>query len=194
MPDFDLDSALERSTNEGHYKVDLKWSVWSCAPSVWESSAPDAWRAIQGLGPGEEVEITAAPNKEIRYARILISRAGSGMWCADGEMTEFWDEADNLCHTLGLPESAFNELTGVLPYAGTEVGISVAVHEAWPTLARLMEEIDEAEHMLIEDSGTGWMAVESWAKIWLEAHRPKRKRRAKQVGAAPAAREAGPVR
>lgn len=175
MPDFDLDSALNRPPRQERYDVDLKWSAWSADTSCWEERAPDAWAVLQGLLPNEEVEIRSAPTKEIRYANILVSRSGAGLWHADGGMSEQWDQADSILGTLNLPDSAYDELLEMLPYDDGEVGVQAEIHLTALSLEALMDDLDDAEDNLISRSGELWTAVASWAEAWLRSASKRRR-------------------
>lgn len=182
MPEFDLDAALAKAPNEGHYDVDLRWSAWSCDPDDWETCAPEAWAAIQGLQPNEEVNISSASCKEVRYARIIISRAGNGTWCADGQVEEQWDEATACLSMFHLPDEAYDFFVDILPYASDMPGVYYRVHETADTLEHLMAAVDRAEVSLMARSRLAWTAVENVAKGWLKANTPKkRKRRTRPV-------------
>ncbi len=61
------------------FEVDLKWSLWSKDPEVWQDYAPETWRHIRDgvVGgyleeTGDTLVIRTAPKKEIRYGEVMI--------------------------------------------------------------------------------------------------------------------------
>ena len=179
MPEFDLDAALAPPRPAGRYLVDLHDSVWSVDTSTWKQSARKAWAALKDLRPSEEVEIVSEPTQTRGSARILISRAGSGMWCAEGEMQEQWDDISDLHDQLRLPKKAEQFLYDLLPFASGEVGVSILVSRTASSLVQLMTDVCNDEDLLGEHSDERWEAIQDAATAWLEnaAARRRDKRR-----------------
>jgi hypothetical protein len=103
--------------SQSDFSVDLGRPLWSKDKAYWEERAPGVWEKLSLRPPGETLEVSSAPRKEVRYGTVRISRGEDGTWGAHVHFVTEWDSPENLTYALDLSPEA---IQGVLPV--TEYG------------------------------------------------------------------------
>lgn len=140
------------------FTVNLKWALWSKDKYYWEERAPGVWEKLEACPPGETLEVSSAPHKEIRYGTVRISRGEDGRWGADVRFVTEWDSPEALTDILDLSPEAIRR---VLPFTGDgEPGIEREEHVEAPSFQELMNLIDDEEYELIKADQDEWEELE----------------------------------
>jgi hypothetical protein len=140
------------------FKVNLKWALWSKHKAYWDERAPGVWEKLEACPPGETLEVASAPQKEIRYGTVRISRNDDGTWQAYVHFVTEWDSPEDLTDALDLSPEA---IQGVLPFTEYgEPGIEREEHVKAPSFQELMRLIRNEEILLIKADQDEWKELE----------------------------------
>jgi hypothetical protein len=112
--------------DDGHAfaSVDLKWSIWSETPSVWQEHAPQTYAAlVKGVEEGYlneyggSLTITSQPRKETRMGRVRITGATTNVVMRDEaedggpiEVVDTFETPDTLVELLASVDQCETQL------------------------------------------------------------------------------------
>lgn len=101
----------------GTHKIDLKYACFSKDPGYWEDYAPETYKALAALKPGQQLTVKSSPRKECRGMDVTVSRLYPSMWVATGACWESWDETFDLLSSFNLLSTDDDEARDLLKQA-----------------------------------------------------------------------------
>lgn len=153
--------------------IDLKWSIWSADPSIWEERAPKTLALLrEGIDEGmieetgDAVEIWTHPSKPFRWGWLLVESNDKG----DGVKARVifrtgWDEPHYLMDTLGYSQDeiddpkTYDAFVEVAPWTGGgDTGIEVDRTVTATSAKELLRKVEEVESDLLKEDEKAWSA------------------------------------
>lgn len=178
------------NNTENQYNVDLKWCLWSAKESWWneyQNYDSDAklpkdqslWDAMQSAFDGTTPAITihTAPNKEIRYGTVVISK-GAAYYHFYTEWDEPHEQTPDEIYADDSLRQAFEEwltdwfmaLNGFMD--NSPIGASVEGNAAADSFAELMSKIDAQEDALIDQEQSNSTDLDGEVANWMTLNKP----------------------